>query len=193
MRTEAVLAKPGPRDAAQVFANGVTFAIAAVGALTWPHPFWGALAAGSLTASLADTAATEIGTLAGGEPRSILTFRRVPTGTSGGVSALGTVAAIGGAALLSGIAFLLRVVDARATPWWTLAACGVAGAVVDSLLGATAQARRWCDACNLGTERRIHRCGTATRAAGGFRWLDNDVVNFVSITLAGLLAALLAR
>jgi uncharacterized protein (TIGR00297 family) len=193
IRTDAIVAKPGPRDASQVLANGATFAVAAVGALIWPSPLWGALAAGSLAASEADTAATEIGTLFGGEPQSILTYQRVPIGTSGGVTALGTLAAVAGASFVSVIAVALDMVDARTTPWWAIVVCGFAGAMVDSLLGATLQARRWCDACNLGTERRIHRCGNTTRGAGGIRWLDNDAVNLVSSAAGGLLAAILAR
>lgn len=193
IRTEAIVAKPGPRDASQVLANGAAFAVAAVGALIWPSHLWGALAVGSLAASEADTAATEIGTLLGREPRSILTRQRVPVGTSGGITALGTAGAIVGAAFVAVTAIVLHVVDGRAIPWWTIVGCGFAGAVVDSLLGATLQARRWCDACNLGTERRIHRCGNATRAAGGIRWLDNDAVNLVSSAAGGLLAAILAR
>ena len=191
IRTDAIVAKPGPRDAWQVFANGATFSVAAVGALTWPSPLWGALAAGSLAASEADTAATEIGTLFGGQPRSILTYQRVPIGTSGGITALGTLAAVAGAAFMSVIAVALDVVDAHTTP--AVVACGFAGAIVDSLLGATLQARRWCDACNLGTERRIHRCGSTTRGAGGIPWLNNDAVNLVSSAAGGLLAAILAR
>src|SRR5262245_38208221 len=46
-RTDAIIAKPGPRDASQVLANGATFAVAAVGFLIWPSHLWGALAAGS--------------------------------------------------------------------------------------------------------------------------------------------------
>src|SRR5262245_59144673 len=191
VRTDAIIAKPGPRDASQVLANGAPFAIAAVGALIWPSHLWGALAAGSLAASEADTAATEIGTLLGGEPRSILTRRHVPVGTSGGITVSGTLGAFLGAAFVAVIAILIHVADRLAISWWTLVGCGFAGAVVDSLIGASVQARRWCDACNIATERRIHGCGNPTRASGGIRWLDNDAVNLMSSAAGGLLAAIL--
>jgi len=192
-RTDAIIAKPGPRDASQVLANGAMFAAAALGGLIWPSHLWGALAVGSLAASEADTAATEIGTLLGGEPRSILTRRHVPVGTSGGITAFGTVGAFAGATFTVIIGIVLHVVDSSAFHSLALVGCGFAGAVIDSLLGATVQARRWCDGCNLATERRIHRCGEATRAAGGVAWLDNDAVNLVSSAAGGLLAAILVR
>jgi uncharacterized membrane protein len=82
---------------------------------------------------------------------------------------------------------------------WTVqvAACaaagGVAGAVVDSILGAVVQGRRWCEQCARETERVTHDCGTATRPSRGVQWMDNDIVNFLSNTAGGLLAALLLR
>ena len=41
--------------------------------------------------------------------------------------------------------------------------------------------------CNVETERRVHGCGTMTRLAGGFAWLDNDGVNALA-TISGALA-----
>jgi uncharacterized membrane protein len=68
---------------------------------------------------------------------------------------------------------------------------GISGAVVDSVIGATLQARRWCDACERETERFTHDCGTETRQLRGVSWLDNDVVNFVSNAAGGILSVLL--
>ena len=189
-RTASVVAKAGPRDAAQVLANGATFAAAALFVLLKPDVRWIALGAGSLAASSADTWATEIGTLFGGNPRSILTWRTIPVGTSGGVSLIGSLAAVGGAIFVALVAASLG---------WTWIVCrnvmigGIAGAFVDSLLGATLQSRRWCDACSRGTERLIHDCGAHTRPHGGFFWMDNDLVNFLSSAAGGLLAMMLWR
>lgn len=189
-RTASIIAKGGARDATQVLANGAMFAAAALAATMWPDVRWIALGAGSLAASAADTWATEIGTLYGGNPRSILTWRTVPVGTSGGVSAIGTVAAVAGAV------FVALVVAALG--WASIVARnvmigGLAGAIVDSLLGATVQSRRWCDVCQRETERMVHDCGTSTRHLRGSVWLDNDLVNFLSNAAGGLIAAILAR
>jgi uncharacterized protein (TIGR00297 family) len=166
------------------------FAGAALAMVLRPNARWIALGAGALAASAADTWATEVGTLAVGEPRSILTWRRVPVGTSGGVSLEGTLAMIAGAVFIGGLTALLG---------WTLEVAirvtigGIVGAVADSVLGATVQARRWCDTCNRETERLTHDCGAETRALRGLGWIDNDIVNFLSGALGGLLAALLSK
>src|SRR5207244_11910581 len=106
-RTRTIIAKGAERDAVQVLANGGIFAGAALAMLVHPHARWIALGAGSLAASAADTWATEVGTLARGEPRSILDWRRVPTGTSGGMSAPGTGAAIAGALFIATVSLAL--------------------------------------------------------------------------------------
>src|SRR5579884_3019402 len=108
-RTASVVAKGGERDAIQVMANGGVFAAAALGMIAHPDARWLALGVGSLAASAADTWATEVGTLVGGVPRSITSFRRVAPGTSGGVSSWGTVAAVLGAIFVALIARLLGV------------------------------------------------------------------------------------
>jgi uncharacterized protein (TIGR00297 family) len=187
--TSPIVAKGGRRDAVQVLANGGVFAAAAIAMLIDPSVRWVALGAGSLAAAAADTWATEVGTLHGGTPRSILTWRPVPVGTSGGVSLIGTVAAVAGAAFVAILSWLLGWVPRIAG---TVALGGIVGAMVDSVLGATVQARRWCDACEQETERETHHCGAATRRLRGVRLLDNDVVNFLSTAAGGILAALLA-
>jgi uncharacterized protein (TIGR00297 family) len=57
--------------------------------------------AGALAAALADTLATEVGSLFGRDPRSPLTFDPVPRGTPGGVSLAGTGAALLGAGVIA--------------------------------------------------------------------------------------------
>jgi uncharacterized protein (TIGR00297 family) len=189
-RTDAIVEKGGERDAVQVLANGALFGGAAMMMLIRPHADWIALGAGALAASAADTWATEIGTMSRALPRSILTGRRVATGTSGAISVAGTIAMIAGAVFMAGLMIALG---------WTLeiathvAIAAVFGAMLDTLLGATLQARRWCSSCAKETERAVHDCGTATTRSRGLGVLDNDLVNFVSGAAGGLLAALLSR
>ena len=188
-RTGAVVAKGGARDARQVLANGGVFGLAGVLWLVSGWEGWRALAIGALAAAASDTWATEVGMLAGRRPRSIISRRQVPTGTSGGVSGPGIAAAIAGAAFAALAAFALGWPRGTAAAGF---AGGIAGSTIDSMLGATVQARRWCDQCNAPTERTTHSCGATTRVVGGVRWLDNDAVNALSTACGGLLGLLLA-
>lgn len=186
--TGDVIEKAGARDAWQVVANGGVITACAVAGLAWPGAGWAAAGLGAIASATADTWATEVGTAIGGTPWSVAGFTRVPPGTSGAVSVAGTLALLGGALLQGtvGLAagFGLQVAVA-------IAAGGVTGALVDTALGATIQERRWCPTCARATEQRLHRCGTATRHAGGLAFMTNDAVNLTS-TIAGGLAALAA-
>jgi uncharacterized protein (TIGR00297 family) len=182
-RTGGRVEKHGPRDAAQVAANGGTFVAAAIGYWIHPHVLWQAVGAGALAASASDTWATELGTLSRQTPRSILGWTSVAPGTSGGVTAQGFVAGAAGAAFIALVTSLAR---------WPMAATisaaigGILGCLLDSVLGASVQARYWCATCDAATEQRLHRCGARTQHVGGYAWLDNDGVN-AAATLGGAL------
>lgn len=182
----------GPRDAIQVMANGAIFAAAALGSLCAGGPtgtaVWSAIGAGAIATATADTWSTEVGTRWGGTPRHILRGTPVLSGTSGGITVLGSVAAIAGALLTSTVAHGVQF----GVPFAAMVTGGLAGALADSILGATVQERRWCDACAAATERRIHRCGSATRITGGVARFDNDAVNLTSILIGASITCLLS-
>jgi uncharacterized membrane protein len=191
--TMAVAAGPvvqqgGERNARQVLANGGVYALSAFGYLVFPSGLWYATAIGALAASTADTWATEVGTLFGGQPISITSGKAVPPGTSGGVTTVGTMAAIGGAVFIAAGATLAN----WPVHFAAVALAGIAGAQTDSLLGATLQARRWCEVCAKSTERLVHTCGAPTRHAGGVTGFDNDAVNVVCSCVGALVALLLS-
>lgn len=183
------VAKPGARDAAQVFANGGVFAAGALLTTMNPGALVTAAALGALAGAAGDTWATEIGVLSGRRPLLITSLRPVPHGTSGGVTPAGLAAGCLGAAAIAGAAALLRVDDGLA---FAIVAGGVAGMLIDSLLGAAVQAQRWCERCGEATERALHRCGAATRHDRGWRWLDNDGVNLLSTMAAATVAVVAA-
>lgn len=186
-RLASVVAKGGDRDAAQLVANGAVFTVAALGSTIWPAQSWYAIAAGALAFSAADTWATEIGTLARGDPRSIVTWRTVPAGTSGGVSFHGTVAAVAGALFIASLASFAGWPVSFAA----VALGGVIAALADSVIGATLQVQRWCPTCGKPTERAVHDCGTPTKIAGGIRALNNDAVNALCSAIGALIALVL--
>ncbi len=176
------IGKHGPRDAWQVLANG---GIAALCMLVAPHfgaPYTAAFA-GAFAAASADTWGTEIGTLAGGKPRSILSFAPIEPGLSGGITLIGSLATIGGACCVALVAWLVHL-----GPFVPIAAAGIAGAFFDSVLGAGVQALQHCPACNVDCETDPHHCGTPTQLRRGFGWMENDAVNLAA-TFAGAIVA----
>jgi len=184
--------KGSQRDASQVLANGGLAAFFVLLHTILPESNWVWVAfTASLAAVNADTWATELGVLSPAQPRLITTWEKIPMGTSGGVTLLGSLASLTGAASvgLFGALFLDKSLLIPLTAIFAIA--GLFGSFFDSLLGATVQAIYTCPTCNKETERHpIHLCGSPTTLIRGFHWLNNDLVNF-GCSLFGVLVALL--
>lgn len=182
-------AKLGRRDWGQTLANGGWGTLLALAFMVQPSPVFFTAFVGAMATVSADTWATELGVLSRHPPRRITTGEVVPPGTSGGVSVLGTAAALAGALFIGLAAEALEILADWLSGYGTvrlgvlpLAAGlgGLAGAFLDSLLGASVQQVYWCEQCHKETERTVHTCGVASRPLRGWRWLDNDAVNFIS-------------
>ena len=178
------------RDAGQVFGNGGIATLFAALHLFFPNELWPWLGfAAALAAVNADTWATELGVLNPNPPRMITNLNKiVEKGTSGGISLIGTLASLTGSALIAFLASLL-------TDSWSLfpliTFSGLAGSLFDSLLGGTVQAMYYCPADKKETEKHpLHTCGSQTVHIRGWKWLDNDWVNF-SCGAFGMLVAML--
>jgi len=149
----------------------------------------------------ADTWASELGVLSTSEPRLLIKpWQVVPAGTNGGVTTMGTAASAAGG-LVIGLTFWILGAVFRppvklvpdAPPQWPLivlgAAAGVAGSLIDSLLGATLQYSGWCDEKKLVVERP-----TATsKRLSGLDILDNHQVNFLAAAFTSWIGARVAR
>lgn len=201
---ETAYEKTGRRDAGQVFANGGLGVLLCAAYSVWPNPFWWNAFLGVMAAVNADTWATEIGGLSKTPPRSILTGKKVPAGTSGGVSVPGTIASVAGGLFIGIVAWLLLTlfpdpmgnrVPAGSTADFmalllTSAAAGTAGSLTDSVLGASVQAMYRCTSCGREVERRIH-CGQPAGFVRGWRFFNNDRVNVLGSVIGGTVAVLL--
>jgi uncharacterized membrane protein len=124
----------------------------------------------------------------------------VPAGTSGAVSLIGTLAAVAGALSVPVLGEIGQIVAALRhqsvgffypilfAPIVAVAAGGVAGALADTILGATLQAR-YRSPEGVVTEKRHAADGTPHAPAGGLAWIDNDAVNALATLVGALVAA----
>lgn len=180
----------GARGARQVLANGSVAALAA--ALVGIQPQAAVAFLGATAAATADTWATEIGVRLGASPRSILTMRPQPPGTSGAVSLPGTAAAAVGSlavALAGG-----WLVPGAAAAWAAVATAGFLGSLVDSVLGAAFQAEYRCAACGATPQVARHPdCSIRATQTSGLPGLDNDAVNWLATVAAAAVAVAIHR
>ena len=185
--------KGSRRDWAQVFANGGFGAFLAVISLLFLSESWTWLAfAGAMATVTADTWATELGVLSPKPPRLITSGKPVPTGTSGGVTLAGTAATLAGGVFIGLIGWVFAP-DSRTLAFLAaVSLAGLAGSMVDSLLGATIQAIYYDTDRQKETERKIlNSDGTPADPIRGFVWMNNDVVNFISSVIGAITAVLL--
>ncbi len=174
------------RDFMQVLANGL---MATIAALIWTFSFetkalvmFGAVVAEATS----DTFAGEIGRLSKKQPVSILNFKTVPKGLSGGVTALGTAAALLSSASIA-LFWYLWFYDVTVLQAALVGALGFAGCLVDSYLGAGVQAIYYDSKAKQFSEDS-EKDGRKLELSRGIRWVDNDVVNLISNIFSGVFA-----
>jgi len=123
------------RSASQVLAN-VGVAAACAAAYRWQSNSMYTLAmCAALAEAAADTISSELGQTSSTEARLVTSWRRVPAGTNGGVTILGTLAGVGAAFLICFTGALMGLIGGRDTLLSVFAAS--AGMICDSFLGAT--------------------------------------------------------
>jgi len=186
--------KGSQRDLAQALANGGVAAVCMAAFGLTQNPVWWVACAAALAAANADTWATELGVLSKTPPRLITTAQEVEVGTSGGITVMGTMSAFAGSSLVALTALIaLNLQPLIPNPLMAsviIAIVGLLVSLLDSVLGATVQAIYFCDRCRKETERHPqHTCGETTRALRGWRWLNNDGVNFWATLFGSLMAA----
>ncbi|MCC6458922.1 MAG: DUF92 domain-containing protein [Saprospiraceae bacterium] len=172
------------RDIVQVLCNGGLYAALATFAGGAHREMALSLMALSLAVSTADTWSSEIGQYARQPTVDLLRWRAVPPGLSGGVSWAGTLAGLAGALAMALLCSMLLYHRLQASFLLLATAGGFAGMLLDSLLGASVQAR-YRDA---ETGALSDQPGPGRVLYSGAGWMSNDGVNWWSnllVTLAG--------
>jgi uncharacterized protein (TIGR00297 family) len=183
-------AKGGMRSWPNILANAGVGAAAAVCEFAFHGDIFGAFFAGSMATAAADTLATEVGLTSATRPRLITHLRRlVAPGISGGVTLIGETTALGSALLIALLAFLVKIGTSGTFALGVFLA-GIIGANLDSVIGATIQGKNTCVICKKDTESLVHH-GAKTAKRSGFRFINNNVVNFIATLSGGIVCALL--
>ena len=174
-RFASVLEKSSTRNHGQVLANGGVAGFLALWQVAFPLADFYPMYLGAVAAVTSDTWATEIGLLTRGKTFSIVSFRTVDQGMSGGISWLGLSAGLLGAGVIAGSAiFWAKGMKALAF----VAAAGFVASLIDSFLGGTIQGEYECTVCGRSTERAEH-CGMPAKLVKGYPAFNNDSVNWL--------------
>ncbi|KAJ0045391.1 hypothetical protein Pint_04831 [Pistacia integerrima] len=121
----------------------------------------------SFCTKLSDTVSSEIGKAYGKTTYLVTTFKVVPRGTEGAVSVEGTVAGLLASIILASVGCYMGQINAPEA-----VVCVIASQIA-----------------NLG-ESII---GAAFQEKEGFRWLNNDAVNVINISMGSILAVLIQQ
>ena len=179
--------KGGTRDAVQVYANGFMALLAGLlYALNPSIPFL-VMFGSAVGEAASDTFASEVGILSKTKPVSIITGRPMTPGLSGAVSPLGLASGLLGAVLI-GLCFwgcFLPITPKSAAYASVVALSSFFGCLIDSVLGATLQAHYY-DEVNDRITERSEVDGRTLPLERGIRWIDNDMVNFMSNVIAAV-------
>ncbi|MCI0531328.1 MAG: DUF92 domain-containing protein [candidate division Zixibacteria bacterium] len=175
------------RDYRQVLANGLLPASCVSAYALTSHSNWYLIFLGTLACATADTWGTEIGLLSNKKPVSIITGKMVKPGVSGGITLPGVLASLAGGISLATVGLLASQFDfAIFRTAIIISFVGLAGSIVDSILGATVQGQYQCQICGSRTELNLH-CQKQALKLSGLGWIDNNRVNLISSLLSALL------
>ena len=167
---------PSQRDILQILANGGLPAFFALSYFFFKEPVFLIGFLGSLSASTADTWATEIGFLSKKRPYLIFTSSQVDKGTSGSISLLGTLSSVVGAFFIGLISYFILEIE-HTIELITFAGC--IGSFIDTILGRYIQGKFYCVNSNVTVEHRYQN-GSENALISGFKWIDNNLVNFTA-------------
>lgn len=183
-----------PRDATQVLANGAVYAAIAIflyqdwdnGLLYLMRVPWEYYLLVAVAVATADTWSSEIGQYFRRPTWDLVKWRRVPAGLSGGVSWPGTLAGLAGASFIALTCCWLLPSNSGKNILMVVS-LGFGGMLIDSILGSLLQATY--RAPKTGALSDV--CPPGGELISGFRWMTNDLVNFLAILITVALSTLI--
>jgi uncharacterized protein (TIGR00297 family) len=188
----AAQVKSGARSWKNVIANSLIATLMSIFEWTSTSDIFIAGFIGTISTSMADTLATEIGLLSSKKPRLITNLnKKVDAGTSGGITILGEIASFTGSILITFASYILGLGS------WSLVKTllisllsGIIGSTTDSLLGARLQGIFRCEKCGKTTELHYH-CDNKTTHLSGNQRIDNNIVNILSSLVGAIMGMLI--
>lgn len=182
VHAESLQEHTGARTVSQVFANALPQAsIVLMVHLLDLDPKLHLLAFAMFATAFSDTFASEIGMLSKGKVVSITTFKPMSPGVSGGVSVIGCIAGVVGSLISSLFAYGEFGIQGMIL----VMLLGTFGMIVDSYLGVLIQKKYMSTAGQVLDRNADHHT-----LISGFKTIDNNMVNFLSLCITMLIGIL---
>ncbi len=168
------------RNISQVIANGsISLILCITGYFINNDSLLFALFLSSVSAANSDTWASELGKLSKTKPVSIIGFKKIESGLSGGITYIGTFGSLLGSMTIGIVGYALGADILNVSG---IILTGFFGSVIDSILGATLQAKFITPTGKVTETPSIN-----SDQIKGIRWINNNVVNFLCTLSAPIL------
>ncbi|MBT5760913.1 MAG: DUF92 domain-containing protein [Candidatus Marinimicrobia bacterium] len=169
--------KDSKRDIIQVYANGGIALVICIYDFLHPNPINFFLFLASIAAAMADTWGTEFGKLSPKKPISILNYKQMDHGLSGGITRIGILGSLLGSSLIG--LTIWYVIPTPSYIIYGIIICGFTGSIFDSFLGAIFQAKY---ETSMGKIVETPEEGAILKS--GVKWINNDLVNLLNTVYA---------
>jgi uncharacterized membrane protein len=126
---------------------------------------------------MADTWGTEFGKLSPKKPISILNYKQMDHGLSGGITRIGILGSLLGSSLIG--LTIWYVITTPSYIIYGIIICGFTGSIFDSFLGAIFQAKY---ETSMGKIVETPEEGAILKS--GVKWINNDLVNLLNTVYA---------
>lgn len=178
------------RNWVQVFANSApavaVLLISHIYRLPMKYAYLSGIAC--MSAACSDTFASELGMLSNKNPISIVSWKPVKRGLSGGVTSYGMIAAVVGSHIVASTVFLYEGYHSH--DFLLVGGFGFLSNVLDSILGALLQVKYRAPDGSITEVPMID--GVSLPKVSGIRFISNDVVNLLSVSIVTFLMYYLA-